>query len=253
MTHANGTFCFAELVSPDVTTAMQFYHDLFGWTVEEVAGPSHPYWLFQIEGDVVAGLRPLQRRRQRWIPYIAVSKLDATIAAADGLGGRLFQEPLEVSGVARLATIVDPHERVVGLWEGNGRSGAERQRLPGSMWWVELLAHDITAATHFYSTLFGWKPSERRLPHLTHGYTVYSVGSESVGGAIKIERNWGGVPERWQVLFAVTDLNRTIEQAESLGGFQDLSVLDIPNVGRCASLLDDRRCLFIAMQPLKWE
>jgi predicted enzyme related to lactoylglutathione lyase len=247
--HTHGSFCFAELVSPDPASALQFYGDLFGWTAEEVPGPDHPYWLFQIEGRVVAGLRPIARGRQRWIPYIAVTRLDEIVAEAERLGGRPGHEPFDVSGVARMATIVDPHDRLVGLWEANGRSGAERQQLPGSMWWVEMLAHDVTGATRFYSRLFGWKASERRLSHLSHGYTVYSVGNESVGGAITIERSWGGVPERWQVLFAVTDLKRTIAQTEGLGGSEDLPVLDIPNVGRCASLRDDRRGLFFAMQP----
>jgi predicted enzyme related to lactoylglutathione lyase len=249
MTHAHGTFCFVELESPDATSARQFYGDLFGWTAEEVPGPTHPYWLFQIDGRVVAGLRPITRGRQRWIPYVAVDGLEDTIARAVRLGARPGQEPFEVFGTARMATIVDPHERVVGLWQANGRSGAERQSLPGSMWWVEMLAHNVTGATHFYSTLFGWKASERRLPHLTHGYTVYSVGNESVGGAITIERDWGRVPERWQVLFEVTDLKRTIEQTEGLGGCEDLPVLDIPNVGRCASLLDDHQGVFFSMQP----
>ena len=65
-------------------------------------------------------------------------------------------------------------------------------------------------------------------------------------GAIKIQRNWGKVPERWQVLFAVTDLDRIIDQAHGLGGSDDLPIIDIPNVGRCASLLDQRQGLFIA-------
>ena len=255
--HAIGTFCFAELVSSDPRAATRFYGDLFGWTVEEVAasrspssmvGPSHPYWLFQIEGRVVAGLRPIQRGRSRWIPYVAVERVDTTVAQAERMGARLGTEPFDVSGVARMATIVDPHERVVGLWEANGRSGAERQSLPGSMWWVEMLAHDVTGATYFYSTLFGWKANGRQLPHLSNGYTVYSVGSESVGGAIKIERNWGRVPERWQVLFAVTDLERIIDQTHGLGGSNDLPPIDIPHVGRCVGLLDDRGCLFVAMQ-----
>jgi predicted enzyme related to lactoylglutathione lyase len=249
MNHAHGTFCFAELESPDAASARQFYGDLFGWTVEEVPGPTHPYWLFHIEGRVVAGVRSITNGRQRWIPYVAVDDLGDTIARAERLGARPGQEPFDVSGTARLATIVDPHGRVVGLWHANGRSGAERQSLPGSMWWVEMLAHDVTGATHFYSTLFGWKASERRLPHLTHGYTVYSIGNESVGGAIRIERNWGRVPERWQVLFEVTDLKRTIDQTEGLGGCEDLPVLHIPNVGRCASLRDDRQGVFIVMQP----
>lgn len=248
-----GTFCFAELVSPTPDAALRFYGDLFGWTVEEVPGPSHPYWLFQIEGRVVAGLRPSPRGRQRWIPYVAVTQLDEIVAQAERLGGRPGHQPFDVSGVARMATIVDPHERVVGLWEANGRSGAERRGLPGSMWWSEMLAHDVTGATHFYSRLFGWKASERRLGHLTHGYTVYSVGAESVGGAIRIEKNWGRVPERWQVFFEVTDLERTIDQTEGLGGSEDLPVIDIPNVGRCASLLDARQCLFIAIQPAARE
>ena len=248
-THTTGTFCFAELVSPHPDSALQFYGDLFGWTAEEIPGPSHPYWLFQIEGQVVAGLRPIPRGRQRWVPYVAVDRLGPAIAEAERLGARPGDAPFEVSGVARMATIVDPHERLVGLWEGNGRPGVDRQELPGSMWWVEMLAHDVTGATHFYSTLFGWKASERPLRHLSHGYTVYSVGKESVGGAITIERDWGRVPERWQVIFAVTDLDRIIDQTHGLGGSDDLPVLDIPNVGRCASLLDDRRGLFIVMQP----
>jgi uncharacterized protein len=248
--HALGTFCFAELVSPDAGAAKRFYGDLFGWTAEEVPGPTHPYWLFEIDGHIVAGLRPIQRGRQRWIPYVAVERLDEVVTEAERLGARVGQPPFDVSGLARLATLVDPHERVVGLWQANGGSGADRQSLPGSMWWVEMLAHDVTGATHFYSTLFGWKASERRLPHLTNPYTVYSVGNEPVGGAIRIERNWGRVPERWQVLFAVTDLKRTIDQTEGLGGSEDLPPVDIPNVGRCASLLDDRQGLFFAMQPI---
>ena len=154
-----------------------------------------------------------------------------TIAAADRLGGRPGDAPFDVSGVARMATIVDPHDRLVGLWQANGRSGVERQEQPGSMWWVEMLAHDVRGATHFYSSLFGWNASERPLSHLTRGYTVYSIGNESIGGAITIERNWGNVPERWQVLFAVTDLNRIIDQTHGLGGIDDLPVIEIPSVG----------------------
>jgi predicted enzyme related to lactoylglutathione lyase len=249
--HALGTFCFAELVSSDTAAARQFYGDLFGWTTEEIPGPTHPYWLFQIEGCVVAGLRPVPRGRQRWIPYVAVERLDDIAAQAERLGGRPGDPPFEVSGVARMATIVDPHERVVGLWEANGRSGADRQRLPGSMWWVEMLAHDVFGTTHFYSSLFGWKARERGFGHLTHGYTVYSVGDDSVAGAIKIQQNWGRVPERWQVIFAVTDLDRIIDQTHGLGGSDELAPIEIPNVGRSTGLRDDRGGLFFAMQPVR--
>jgi uncharacterized protein len=215
----------------------------------DVPATSGRYSLFQIGGQIVAGLRAIPRGRQRWIPYVSVENLNLTFGLAEQLGARLGDTPFDVSGVARMATLRDPDGRALGLWEANGHSGVDRQELPGSMWWVEMLVHDITAATHFYTTLFGWKAEERRLPHLSHGYTIYSVGNESVAGAIKIERGWGQVPERWQVLFAVTDLDRIIDQTHGLGGSNDLPVLDIANVGRCASLLDDRQGLFFAMQP----
>jgi uncharacterized protein len=248
-THTIGTFCFAELVSPDPDSARQFYGDLFGWTTEEIPGASHPYWLFAVDGRIVAGLRPITRGRQRWIPYVAVDGVDRTVAHAERLGARLGDAPFDVSGTARMATIVDPDDRIVGLWQSHGRSGAERQEQPGSMWWVEMLAHDVTGATHFYSTLFGWKASERTFGHLTHGYTIYNVGNESVGGAIKIQQDWGRVPERWQVIFAVTDLERILDQAHGLGGSDELAPIEIPNVGRSAGLRDDRGGLFFAMQP----
>ena len=250
MTHAPGTFCFAELVSPEVASAKQFYGDLFGWTTDDVTSSSGPYSLFQIDGQVVSGLRGITRGRQRWIPYLAVEHLEPTVAHAERLGARLGDEPFEVSGVARMATIVDPAGRLVGLWEASGRSGVDRQESPGSMWWVEMLAHDVTGATHFYATLFGWTVREAQFSHLQHGYTVYMTGGESVGGAIAIERNWGRVPDRWQVLFAVTDLDRTVAQVHGLGGSDDLPIIDIPNIGRCASLLDHRQGLFIVMQPV---
>ena len=46
------------------------------------------------------------------------------------------------------------------------------------------------------------------------------------------------------------DLKRTIDQTHGLGGSDDLPIIDIPNVGRCASLLDHRQGLFIVMQPV---
>jgi predicted enzyme related to lactoylglutathione lyase len=172
------------------------------------------------------------------------------MALAERLGARMGDEPFDVSSTARMATIVDPHERIVGLWQANGRSGVERQELPGSLWWVEMLAHDVIGATHFYSRLFGWNVSERTFSHLTHGYTTYSIGNESVGGAIKIQQDWGRVPERWQVIFAVTDLDRLIDQTHGLGGSDELAPIDIPNVGRSTGLRDDRGGLFFAMQPV---
>jgi uncharacterized protein len=217
----------------------------------DVSATSGSYSLFQIDGQVVAGLRAIPRGKPRWIPYVSVERLDLTLGIAEGLGARLGDTPFEVSGVACMATLRDPDGRAVGLWEANGHSGVDRQELPGSMWWVEMLAHDVIGASHFYSRLFGWKTSERAFGHLTHGYTVYSVGNESVGGAIKIQHNWGKVPERWQVIFAVSDLDRIIDQAHGLGGSDELAPIEIPNVGRSTGLRDDRGGLFFAMQPVR--
>lgn len=249
MAHRPGTFCFAELVTPREDAAKEFYGDLFEWTTLDVLSTSGGYALFQAAGRIVTGLRHVDNRPQQWIPYVLVPAIDEGLRRATALGATVVDAPFDVPGVARMATAKDPAGRTVGLWEDNGSTGAEVQQVPGSMWWVEMLARDTAAARAFYTTLFGWEITDTRFPHLQQPYAVFKTGDESVGGLVTIEPEWGSVGEAWQVLFAVRDVESMVTRARGLGGGEGFDVT-IPNVGRCTSITDDDGALLVLMQPV---
>jgi predicted enzyme related to lactoylglutathione lyase len=249
MDHPAGTFCFAELVTPDSRAASRFYGGLMEWQTVPVAGSAGSAW-FVRDGNVVAGLRQASTGPQHWIPYLSVPDREATVAHALELGAAAIARE-DIPGTARVATLRDPSGRVVGVWQDAGRSGVDVQESAGSMWWVEMLARDPAAATEFYRALFGWHVAATRFPHLRHDYTLYRAGTDAVGGALRIEDNWGEVPEGWQVLFAVADLEGTIRTARSLGGRDDFPIVDVAGIGRCVSLLDDQGGLFVVMEPMR--
>ena len=250
MNHRHGTFCFAEIATPHPAQAQEYYGDLFGWTTLDVLSTSGGYSLLQSAGRTVAGLRHAPSgTTPRWIPYVSVSSVEDTLTAAMALGATMPDAPFAVPGVANMATLVDPAGRTIGLWQGDGCEGVDVKEVAGSLWWVELLARQTAPVTQFYASLFGWEVTAKPMAHLRNAYVVFKAGTESVGGAITIEPDWGATPERWQVLFAVNDFDGIIARAKGLGGSMEAPI-DVPDVGRCALLRDNDKAAFIIMHPV---
>ena len=249
--HTRGAFCFAELLTPDAELAKRFYGALFGWTSIDVPGSGGTYSLFQLRDKTVAGLRRSQDGPHRWVPFLKVESVDASSARVPALGGVLLSADGDGFGLARTATICDPGGGIVGLREATSHTGAELVDEPGSMWWIELLTREIPAVRMFYSNLAGWEVSEARFPHLENPYTVFKIGQESVAGAIEIERNWGTIPSRWQVLFAVDDCDARLARARALGGVDDLGPIDVPRAGRLVGLRDPADAHFVIVQAAR--
>ncbi len=246
--HTQGAFCFAELVTPDAELASRFYRELFGWTSIEVPGSAGAYSLFQLRDKTVAGLRRIPHGPHRWIPFLKVESVDAATARVPALGGVLLDADGDGYGLGRTATICDPGGGVVGLREATSHPGSELADEPGSIWWIELLTREIAAIRMFYSNLAGWDVSEVRFPHLENPYTVFKIGQESVAGAIEIERNWGTLPSRWQVLFAVDDCDVRLAHARALGGVNDFEPIDVPRAGRLVGIRDPADAHFVIVQ-----
>jgi predicted enzyme related to lactoylglutathione lyase len=52
-----------------------------------------------------------------WTPYVRVNDIEHTAGRATQFGGKVVVDPFLVSGVARIALILDSVGAVVGLWE----------------------------------------------------------------------------------------------------------------------------------------
>ncbi len=110
-----GKFSWNELVTTDVESASAFYTNLFGWST--VPFGQH-YILFNNGDQSVAGLMksPQPGRPAQWIAYVSVEDVDASVAKALDLGGRIVVPPMDIPEVGRIAVAQDPQEALIGLF-----------------------------------------------------------------------------------------------------------------------------------------
>jgi len=245
--HAPGTFCWFDLATTDPGAAKGFYTAVFGWTAEDLptdVGP--PYTLFAYETKGVCGAYPLapgQGEHPYWLSYVCVADLDATVAAAQSLGGQVAMPPMDVMEEGRLAVIQDPTGAHLGLWQPRRHQGAALCNAPGAPSWNELQTHDLEAAAAFYRGLFGWtlKPFEG---FMDGAYKIFVLDGREVGGMLAIGDDWGPVPPNWTIYFGVRDCDATVAKVEWLGGLVLAPAMEVEGVGRFAHLQDPQGAVF---------
>jgi predicted enzyme related to lactoylglutathione lyase len=116
---------------------------------------------------------------------------------------------------------------------------------PGTFCWNELMTGDVSAATAFYTKLFGWRA--RVVPMGTAGeYTLLMMGDKEVAGLMRLPQE--GVPPSWLSYVAVESVDAAVRSAASLGGKTLRPPTDIPGVGRFAVLQDPTDAVFAVFQ-----
>ena len=247
MAHPHGSFCLPELNTPDMELGKSFYGKFFAWKAVDIPGATGGHSFFQLQGKDVAGLRRAEQGPHFWLSYLSIGSADRAAARAQELGATLRAAPFDMPGTGRLSVLQDPTGGVVGLWEARERHGAQLVEQPGTMWWNELLVHDVPAARRFYSGLFGWSTMDTHVPN--GPYTIFTLGAGQVAGLIRIGPDWGPVMPHWQVFFAVDDCDAGIARAKALGGSLVFGPQDVPNAGRFAVLTDAGNAVFAIMKP----
>jgi predicted enzyme related to lactoylglutathione lyase len=245
ISHPPGTFCFAELHTPDLDLAKRFYGELLGWTATDAPDCFGAYTLFRVNGRDVAAGRRVPECLPRWVNYVCVDDAALMSERAQQLGAKTIMPGASLPGLARTCVLQDPEGAVFGLWEARGHCGARLQDDHGSMWWSELLARDISGARSFYTALFGWSA----MLTMKYGppYTVFKAGDVSAAGAIQFGLDWGLTPQ-WTVFFSIPDWQATVTLAKALGGVIEFW-RDVPQTGRLAVLRDAENARFVVMQP----
>jgi predicted enzyme related to lactoylglutathione lyase len=243
--HPVGSFCFAELYTPNPEQSAGFYCSLLGWNVREVLTD---YWVFELNSNCVVGMRRSQNHA--WVGYVHVTGMDGIAARAVELGGTVVAPATDTPGIARTALLADPEGAIVGLWSPCGCEGTAVETGPGSLWWVELATGNMAAARSFYAALFEWGLDHTmKFENGPNGYTLFKVGDRSAGGAFQFEPEWGLTP-MWQVYFEVSDYNVSVARACELGGEEGFS-RDVPKVARIGVVVDPGDAIFLLSAPIK--
>jgi len=123
MTH--GSFCWNELMTPDVAAAKAFYGAALGWTfTEEDMGENGLYVLAYAKGQEkpVAGIYEWpesQPGSRDWFPYVAVDDIDAAVSKVVPAGGRVMRGPWAIQGVGKIAIVLDAAGSAIGYLEAD--------------------------------------------------------------------------------------------------------------------------------------
>lgn len=118
-----GQFCWLDLAATDADSAKTFYRNLFGWTSHEQLANGGSFTRLRLSDHDVGSIYQLRETlldngmTSHWTPYVRVKDIERAAGRAAWCGGTVVVDPFLVSGVARIALILDSVGAVVGLWE----------------------------------------------------------------------------------------------------------------------------------------
>ena len=251
-----GVPCWVDTLQADVTAALDFYGQLFGWTFDGPGplpgGLPGQYFVAQLRGHEVAGIGSLPGGSEgqaiaSWNTYVRVESADATAAAAADAGGTVLLAPFDASPAGRGAVLADPTGAPICVWEAAEREGAAIVNEPNA--WVMSALHtpDPEAVAPFYAALFDWQPEVHgpitlwRRPGYVGGPEGQPVPRDMVAVMAPPDSS---VPPHWNVSFFVADTDATVEQARSLGASILLEPVDTATGFRSAVIADPQGATF---------
>src|SRR5262245_43324056 len=119
----SGQFCWLDLAATDADSAKAFYRKMFGWTSQEQQANGGSFIRLRFSDQDVGSIYQLRESllergiSSHWTPYVRVIDVEDSIRRAALFGGTVVVHPFLVSGVARIALILDSVGALVGLWE----------------------------------------------------------------------------------------------------------------------------------------
>ena len=104
----------AEIRSADPDATRAFFADLFGWTYSDGAFPGYTFVDTCVDGAIPTAISPLQGDTDAVLFFIGVQDVEATLARAEELGGRIVQPAQQVPGVT-FGVFADAQGHLVGV------------------------------------------------------------------------------------------------------------------------------------------
>lgn len=117
-------------------------------------------------------------------------------------------------------------------------------RTDGAIGWPELLTTDPEAAAVFYAAVFGW--TTQTMPMDSGPYYVANVAERPQAGIML--RPEEAIPPVWMFYVTVHDLEAATARVAARGGTVEVPIMDIPNVGRFAGVVDPQGAMLMLME-----
>ena len=249
-----GKFIWHELMTPDAQAAADFYSGVLPWTSEVSTVPGSVLWLRGAVG--VAGLMPQPQSVRdngtppSWLVYIAAPDVDATVEAAQALGGKLLKAPTNIPGIGRFAVLSDPLGAAFAVFTpAMAPPPGGTPELLGRFCWHELATTDPQGALAFYAELFGWTRGPAHDMGAGGLYQIIEQAGVQIGGLHVLEDP--SKPPRWLSYVQIESLDAAIEAVGTLGGRVLRGPHDVPGGSRVAHVLDPQGGMIALHEPAR--
>lgn len=216
-----GKVIWHDLMTEDLDSARRFYSGVLGWTFDTTQGPGGQEYAVASSGNVyVAGMVAIAgakdgEKYSRWLPYVSVADVDASVSRAVANGASVAVSARNVN-LGRVAALIDPEGAVIGLARSDFGDPDDVTTAPGAgrPVWTELLSNDPATAASFYKSIGGYEINtiERRGGE----YTLLAGHGANRAGIFKDPRE--NADPVWLTYFGVDDPAAAAAKAESLGG-----------------------------------
>ena len=251
-TSLHGRIAWYELMTTDPEAAEGFYTRVVGWGTQPFPGIETRYAAWTAHDQPIGGVVELSPDAQaggtlpRWMLYVAVTDVDATVEKAVALGGRLLEGPRGVVGEGRYAVLSDPQGAVFAILQPSDPERFEPETVPAPLEisWRELATTDREAATEFYSALFGWQ--RRNAVEMGQPVGVYQeFGRPGLPlGGIYTKPDHVPFTPRWLIYAKVPDIEASLAAAAAGGGKVLTGPMEIPGGDRIAEIQDPQGASF---------
>ena len=109
-------FVYVEFSAQDQEAEGKFYSDLFGWKIIQM--PEMNYATIETGKYIDGGLNPVSENNpaRTVLVYIGTDDIDASLAKAESLGGKIITSKTEIPGTGWYGFFSDPTGKMVGLY-----------------------------------------------------------------------------------------------------------------------------------------
>ncbi len=218
--HVPGKFIWADLFTTDPVGATKFYSGLFGWTANVITQNGKNYTVFSNGSRPVAGLAPRPAakayRPSRWIAYLAVADLAATLKLVTPASGQVRASARDFPLRGIQAIIADNEGATVGLLQSSSGDSTDSEPQPGDWNWFELYVSNPRVAAGFYREIFGYEVAPDLRTERRNDFILSSGGLARAGVAPLPIRD--DAQSGWLGVIRVVDLDATLVRTVALGG-----------------------------------
>ena len=243
-----GRVLWYELLTSDVDAAERFYTAVVGWATAPFEGSQQRYDMWMRAASVpVGGVMSIPEGMgfpPHWGMYVGVPKLEDSVARVEGLGGSALSPVIEVPSVGRMRTMKDPQGAAFSIYEpAQPPQEPEGEPQLGNVSWHELYTTNADAALKFYTTLFGWQPTEAMDLGEMGKYQMFAR-TFPLGGMMNKPPTMALVPPHWWFYFRVTDVHAGAERIKANGGQVLNGPMEVPGGDWIVNAMDPQGAAF---------